>query len=473
MNRRAAPRSAVHAHRAPVPLDDRRDDRQPQARSPRLAVAGGVRPIEAPEDLLHILVGDSRTVVAHLDDGDGPGVLAGGRRGMRGGTPPRRCPARRRRVHRRSLGAHANGDLHRGILGGVPQDVAQQVRQHLGEPVLIADDDDRGGLLAGCRRIVVERDQCAVALRGEDHHVGQGARGDRRQVDLLHGHLPALIHAGELKKIIDEAPHARGLGLDAPHDLVIPLGRHAPHAVELAVAADRGQGGAQLVRGVGDEAGHALLSDQLDVECLLVALKHDVERPLEGTHLGGGRLGVGHARRQVPRGDSARHAFDLAQGAEGSAHEVGRRGRAQDDHRDIGEGHHETGLLHGLHDVLQRQADRNDAGELALRRDRQGDHAPLLSGQAGGGGEDLLVLRLLQGERAQHGGAVLPGRLVGDHLARRAVEVLRLDVVGRRQLLAVAGADLAQALTPDRPGRGLQLLVDLGHQVGGEQRGDR
>ena len=92
VNRRAAPRSAVHAHRAPVPLDDRRDDRQPQARSPRLAVAGGVRPIEAPEDLLHILVGDSRTVVAHLDDGDGPGVLAGGRRGMRGGTPPRRCP---------------------------------------------------------------------------------------------------------------------------------------------------------------------------------------------------------------------------------------------------------------------------------------------------------------------------------------------------------------------------------------------
>ena len=42
----------------------------PRPDPPRLAVAGGVRSIEAPEDLLHILVGDSRTVVAHLDDGD-------------------------------------------------------------------------------------------------------------------------------------------------------------------------------------------------------------------------------------------------------------------------------------------------------------------------------------------------------------------------------------------------------------------
>ena len=146
----------------------------------------------------------------------------------------------------------------------------------MGEPILVADDDGLGGLLVGCRRVVVERDQGAVALRSQDRHIGQGAGGDGRQVDPLHRHLAALVHTGELEEIVDEAPHARGLGLDAVHDLLGPLGGHPSHAVELAVAAYRRQGGAQLVRGVRDESGHAFLGDQLDVESLLVTLEHRV-----------------------------------------------------------------------------------------------------------------------------------------------------------------------------------------------------
>ena len=231
---------------------DPQHDRQSQAGASGLPVARGVRAVEALEDLLSRLRWHAVAVVADLDDDD----------------------RLRRRVGAR--GRHTDGDLHRRPGGGVAHHVAQQVGEDLGEAVAVTDDLERGGLLAGGLVAGVEGDEAAVALGGQHHHVAEGPGGQVGEVDRLHRHLPALVDPGQLEEIVDEAPHARGLGLDAVHDLLGPLGGHPSHAVELAVAAYRRQGGAQLVRGVRDESGHAFLGDQLDVEGLLVTLEHRV-----------------------------------------------------------------------------------------------------------------------------------------------------------------------------------------------------
>ena len=80
-----------------------------------------------------------------------------------------------------------------------------------------------------------------------------------------------LIGAGEQQQVLHQPPHALGLGLHEAADALDVLAAGMPLAAEhLELAPDRGQGRAQLVRGVGDEA--ALAS-----EGILQPVEHVIE----------------------------------------------------------------------------------------------------------------------------------------------------------------------------------------------------
>ena len=360
--------------------------------------------------------------------------------------------------------------------------VAQQVGEDLGEAVAVTDDLERGGLLAGGLVAGVEGDEAAVALGGQHHHVAEGPGGQVGEVDRLHRHLPALVDPGQLEEIVDEAPHPVGLGLDAPHDLTGLVRGHPAHPVELAVAADGGQGGAQLVGGIGDEARHPLLGHDLGGEGALVLGEHRVDRPLQRAHLRGARLGDQDAGGQVTVGDPCGHALDLAQGTERAVDQVGGEEGAHRDDRDVGQGHHEAGALDGLHDVAQREGQGHRAGVLAgvLVPDEQGNHPPLVSGLIGVDRRDreVVLVRVGQGapvvQALDLGPAVRGGGVRRDPLpVAGGVEVLGLDVVVRGEGGAAGPslADLGQSLASDGHGGGAQLAVDLAHHVAVEQRG--
>ena len=92
-------------------LDDRGDDRQAEPGAAGLAGARGVGAPEPLEDLLADLLGDALAVVDDLDP-----AHAGG-------------------------GVDADAQLDRGVVGGEPARVAEQIRDHLADAVLVAQHD--------------------------------------------------------------------------------------------------------------------------------------------------------------------------------------------------------------------------------------------------------------------------------------------------------------------------------------------
>ena len=101
---------------------------------------------------------------------------------------------------------------------------------------------------------VDDRDRADGGCRA---HVHRGIPCDRAKVDGRDDHVTTLVEARERQQILDEEAHALGLALDAVHrlrDVVVAL--DGAHAVQLGVAADRHERGAQLVARIADEAAH-------------------------------------------------------------------------------------------------------------------------------------------------------------------------------------------------------------------------
>ena len=104
---------------------------------------------------------------------------------------------------------------------------------------------------------------------------------------------------------------------------------------ELGVAADRGQGGAQLVGGVGDELAYLRLGALPGGQGLLHVVQQGVEGSPHLPHLrGGGQVAGGHplgdthvARAQLEAGDPAGRRGHPSQGDQRAVH----HGGAQDD----------------------------------------------------------------------------------------------------------------------------------------------
>ena len=273
---------------------DGRDDGQAKTRPSGRPRPGGVRPEETLEKPLGILRFDARPVVANLDDGVFP--------------------------------MSAQSYLDRGAGRRVAENVGEQIRDDLGDLVRIGVDRDLR------RGAAVEADDGGGAAGVADPQVHGCIHRYFGQLRVFQRKRAPLVEAGELKKVLDEAAHALSLGFDPVHrdgDLAV---RHAADAIELGVAANRGQRSAQLVRGVGDELTHLFLRALLDVEGLLDLLEHDVDGIGELADLGA-LLALGDAAREVAVGDGVGCALDAAKGLERRTDGKQRRERADDDNR--------------------------------------------------------------------------------------------------------------------------------------------
>ena len=151
-------------------------------------------------------------------------------------------------------------------------------------------------------------------------------------------HRARLVQPGEEEQVLDERLHASRLLLDAAQDhgeVDAVAGGVEPE--QLGEALDRGERGAQLVGGVGQELAQALLGGFALLERLLDLAEHGVEGEAELPHLRAG-LGRGDALREVAGGDGAGgggHLLERAQpppqdepgpeGEEGEEHGGGAR----------------------------------------------------------------------------------------------------------------------------------------------------
>ena len=101
------------------------------------------------------------------------------------------------------------------------------------------------------------------------------------------------VQPGQQQQVVDQAGHPGALRLD-PAQRVRHVGRHrlAAAAGQLGVAADRGQRGAQLVAGVGDELAYPGLAGLPGGSAADDVAEHPVERGADLADLGA-RVGVG------------------------------------------------------------------------------------------------------------------------------------------------------------------------------------
>jgi hypothetical protein len=234
--------------------------------------AGRVGPREPLEQVGQQLLGYARAVVGHRDDEPGRGR----QRPVGHGPRPRaRLPV-----------GQGIGDAHgdRGAVGRVPPGVGQQVAEDLPQPVLVAKD---------LFRVVGQLEHPAVV--GTSHlGVARGVDGQPGHVDGLAAQRPARVEPGEQQQVVDEDAHPGGLGQHAAEGVRHLLrGVAAPQQGELRVAADGGQGSAQLVAGVGGEAAQPGLARRPPSQGVLHVAEHPVERQSDLAGLGG-RIRVGH-----------------------------------------------------------------------------------------------------------------------------------------------------------------------------------
>ena len=200
--------------------------------------------------------------------------------------------------------------------------VGEEVGQQLVQAGLVAGDLD--GLL---REVELPR-----VLRRGGVRVADGVDREEGEVDRLALERPAGVEAGEEEQVLDELLHPQRLGLD-PADGVGDGGGHGVRlaAGQLGVAADRGERGPQLVRGVGDELPHLRLALLPGLERRLDVVEHRVEG--EGDLADLGAL-VGVVRRDAHRErDVTRVELEPRDAAGGGGDPVEGREAAPDDDR--------------------------------------------------------------------------------------------------------------------------------------------
>ena len=145
------------------------------------------------------------------------------------------------------VSAGGDGGAGRGVLGRV----AQQVGQHLVQPVLIAGHHDR---------LIGQFQQPPVAGGGGPGVAGR-VDGQPGQIDRLAGQRPPGVQLGQQQQLVDQHAHPRRLRLHPAQCVPDVVGYRARVAQrQLGVAADGGQRGAQLVAGVGGEPAQPCLA---------------------------------------------------------------------------------------------------------------------------------------------------------------------------------------------------------------------
>ncbi len=172
--------------------------------------------------------------------------------------------------------------------------------------------------------------------------VGAGGVGIADRVDHEGGEVDVVlldgsagVEAGEQQQVLDQAGHPGGLGLDPGHRVLDVVGQVVAGAAgQLGVAADRGQGSAQLVAGVGDELAYPHLACLACGERGRDVAEQAVERRADLADFGAG-VGVlvrnalaerDLAAVELELGDASGGLGDAAQRPQGEPHDDRRRG---------------------------------------------------------------------------------------------------------------------------------------------------
>ncbi len=187
-------------------------------------------------------------------------------------------------------------DLDRRALRGVDDRVAQQVGEDAAQRVAVGPSRHRPGRAQGDR-----------PLRRRGPGVVAGVLEQLAQVERFARRLAHLVDPRQRQQVVDQAAHPRRLGLD-PRHRPLDLGRLPRRAdpVELAVAADRGERRAQLVRGVGEEPAQPPLPRRALGEGRLDLHQHRVQGPSQAADLGAVVVRL-DPPREVAGGDLPRH----------------------------------------------------------------------------------------------------------------------------------------------------------------------
>ena len=235
------------------------DDGKAQPRAAQLFGATFLQAIEALEDFLQLVGGNTRARVVHADDAHAhrssrldPLLSIAFARHNTVHEPPTRRILRTDNVLRVHLHEHAT------VFAIVADGVLDQVVDHLLEQGFIAPNDDRFGLEAnGHSRIGSQLGQAP-------HH----PTGHLFQIHCL-GFVVARRHLVETRKnkhIVDESAHGLGLLVDELRETRHVLRGHQAVGHQLRITGDHLQGRFHLMGDVGREfAAHLLGASQLFV----------------------------------------------------------------------------------------------------------------------------------------------------------------------------------------------------------------
>ena len=283
----------------------------------------------------------------------------------------------------------------------VDERVVHQRPQDLPEPGLVTDDHERlGGDGGGDEAFGLHG---ATVTRGVAQHVDE--------VDRLTLQGSTLVEVGEQQQVLDQAGHPLGLGTHAADD-VIQLARRAEATVviHLEVPPHRGQGRAQLVRGVGDESAQGLL-------LAVPLIQHHVERLRQAGRLGPGPIGF-HPLPAIAGGDRVGHRSHLRDRAQPEpVHPpAGHAEHEHDDRAGEAEGD-QQGAVRGV-DVVEGQRDH---GPRVVRQRRGSDAEPRRGAGPVGREGPAVVVECRRRPPGDHRHVVqqLPGDDRGDRRRRR------------------------------------------------------
>ena len=156
-------------------------------------------------------------------------------------------------------------------------------------------------LVAGDHDRLVGQVQRPLVVGARDVGVADRVDDEPGQIDRLALQRPPGVEPGEQQHVLDELGHPLGLGFDPAHRVGDVVGQLVPLALrQFGVAADRGERGAQLVAGVGDELPHPRLAGLPGGQRAGDAVQHPVQRGAELADLGvrAGRVDLDDRRGQ-------------------------------------------------------------------------------------------------------------------------------------------------------------------------------
>ena len=360
-------------------------------------------------------------------------------------------------------------------------DVAHDVGHHLAQSRGITGQYDLrpiafgkaefGGMVQIARRFEGNLHAANGTVRVERMQIVDGV-GDQRREFHRAGHIDAapLIETGQRQQILNKNSHALAGPFDMFDGLVRTLQgtRHiALHLIQLRIAMDGGQRGAQLMAGVGDEPFHLVGGLLLLMETGFYSGEHGIQR-------GGQRADLGVFRRG--RNTLAQVAGCNFRG--GLLDALQRRHRVLDDQRGQGaaEQHHGDAdhnavsgeCVDGVDLVGQRQADVHHGTVLAVLLEGHRQNTPWCPRRDDGGMVGIgsgVGQYLGDGVR---GIGVSVGRIV---LAVRTVGLHRNDLLGHRLRSECLTERDAIGIAIGRQNRHrYDTVLHLRHQRGHDQR---